>query len=355
VYLSLRHLTKTFGTLHAVDGVDLDIERSEFICILGPSGCGKTTLLRIVAGLERPDIGEFVFAGENYTHVPERLRNFGMVFQSYSLFPNLSVGENVAYGLRCRGWDRSKIGARVAEMLDLVGLSDQQYKYQSQLSGGQQQRVALARALAPSPHVLLLDEPLSALDAKVRRSLRQEIRKLQRALGITTIMVTHDQEEALTMADRVVVMERGRIVQTDVPAAIYDRPATPFVAEFIGQMNFIKAVASINGRARVDDVDLEYADTASSIGAGDELILSIRPEDIRLAPVSSGRTPVNSLWATVKWVEFLGNVCRASLTLRDDRSISAELAPNAAREMRLAEGQTLCVTLPPSSIRVFGA
>lgn len=237
-YLSIRNVSKKFGSFTALENISLVISRGEFVCFLGPSGCGKTTLLRAIAGLDIQTSGTILQDGKDISTLPVGKRDFGIVFQSYALFPNLTVSDNVAYGLRNRRYPRRDIAARVNELLQLVGLPEQARKYPAQLSGGQQQRVAIARALALSPGLLLLDEPLSALDARVRARLRGELRDLQQRLGITTIMVTHDQEEALTMADRIVVMHQGRIDQVDTPAQIYARPATPFVADFIGKMNF---------------------------------------------------------------------------------------------------------------------
>jgi len=239
VFLSLRQITKRFGAVMALDGVSLDVAEGEFVCFLGPSGCGKTTLLRSVAGLEVPDSGSILLKGAELARTPARLRNFGVVFQSYSLFPNMTVARNLAYGLECRGWARAAIEERVGRMLALVRLENQAAKYPHQLSGGQQQRIALARALAPQPTMLLLDEPLSALDAKVRDELRGEIRDLQRSLGVTTIMVTHDQDEAMEIADRIVLMNHGRIEQVGAAADLYERPASRFVAEFVGRMNVL--------------------------------------------------------------------------------------------------------------------
>ncbi|ATF16323.1 ATP-binding cassette domain-containing protein [Brevibacillus sp. HB1.2] len=239
-YLSLRNLAKRFGKHTALQDIQLDIAKNEFICLLGPSGCGKTTLLRILAGLEKADQGSVVIAGKDITSLPAGKRNFGMMFQSYALFPNLTVSENIAYGLRNR-FSKAQIADRVEEMLHLVELGEHRNKVPAQLSGGQQQRVALARALAFSPDCLLLDEPLSALDAKVRAKLRNEIRRLHHQFGMTTIMVTHDQEEALTMADRIVVMNQSRIIQVGTPKEVYERPKTPFVADFIGAISFIQS------------------------------------------------------------------------------------------------------------------
>jgi len=247
VHLSIRNLTKRYGTFTALKSVSLDVYAGELICFLGPSGCGKTTLLRAVAGLDMQDEGRIEMGGKDVSHLPPSARDFGIVFQSYALFPNLTVAANVGYGLVNRRMPRAKIRERVDELLALVGLPDQGSKYPGQLSGGQQQRVALARALATSPSLLLLDEPLSALDARVRVRLRDEIKSLQRRLGVTTILVTHDQEEALAMADRIVVMNHGVIEQVGTPEEVYSRPATPFVADFIGTMNFIEAEISRTG------------------------------------------------------------------------------------------------------------
>jgi len=237
-FLRIAHLTKRFGQFTALSDVSLDIHEGEFVCFLGPSGCGKTTLLRAIAGLDIQTSGSVVQAGADISALPPAERDFGIVFQSYALFPNMTVSSNVAYGLQSRRQSRAEIAARVAELLALVGMPEQGDKYPAQLSGGQQQRVALARAIATSPGLLLLDEPLSALDARVRVYLRREVRDLQRRLGVTTVMVTHDQEEALTMADRIVVMNEGKIEQVGTPIEVYREPATSFVAAFIGTMNF---------------------------------------------------------------------------------------------------------------------
>ncbi len=355
MFLRLRDVTKRFGPLKAVDSVSLDIEEGELICFLGPSGCGKTTLLRLVAGLEEADSGQVLLAGEDLVKTAERDRNFGMVFQSYSLFPNMSVARNVAYGLECRKWKRNDVGARVAEMLELVHLEDQQAKYPSQLSGGQQQRVALARALAPMPYVLLLDEPLSALDAKVRGTLRGEIRKLQQRLGITTIMVTHDQEEALTIADRVVVMNDGVIEQVGPPTEIYGDPATAFVADFIGTMNFLDARAGADGTVRLDGIEIHCANWCLQPRPDQPVRLAIRPEDLRLL---SGENDVpNSVTAQVDWIEFIGSTYRIDLLLGDGQGqkLKTELSANAMREMNLSKGMRLSAVLPAKLLWVYEA
>ncbi|MBR9827976.1 MAG: putative 2-aminoethylphosphonate ABC transporter ATP-binding protein, partial [Oceanospirillales bacterium] len=240
-YLQIEHLRKSFGSFTALDDISLDIQEGEFVCFLGPSGCGKTTLLRAIAGLEQQEEGAIVQAGQDVSVLPPQQRDFGIVFQSYALFPNLTVNDNIAYGLANMKIPRRERQQRVQGLLDQIHLPDIGDKFPGQLSGGQQQRVALARALATEPGLLLLDEPLSALDARVRLHLRNEICALQRKLGITTIMVTHDQDEALTMADRIVVMDHGRIAQIGTPEEIYQQPATEFVARFVGSMNLLPA------------------------------------------------------------------------------------------------------------------
>src|SRR5579862_6969579 len=250
-FLELRDIRKEFGNFTALKGVSLAVHPGELVCFLGPSGCGKTTLLRIIAGLEVQTSGTVIQAGRDISRLPAMKRDYGIVFQSYALFPNLTIFDNVAYGLVNRRKGQDEIKRRVGELLRLVGLPDAGTKYPGQLSGGQQQRIALARALASAPGLLLLDEPLSALDALERLRLRGEIRALQKRLGVTTIMVTHDQEEALSMADRVVVMNQGVIEQTGTPQQIYRVPASAFVADFVGKVNAISAVAEDGGRFRV--------------------------------------------------------------------------------------------------------
>ena len=279
-YLRIERLTKKFGGFTALDDISLDVHEGEFVCFLGPSGCGKTTLLRAIAGLDVQTAGMVEQAGADISALPPSERDFGIVFQSYALFPNMTVTRNVAYGLESQGRSRSEIRDRVRELLALVGLPDQGDKYPAQLSGGQQQRIALARAIATSPGLLLLDEPLSALDAKVRARLRYEVKALQRRLGITTIMVTHDQEEALTMADRIVVMNDGVIEQAGAPTEIYSEPASVFVADFIGIMNFI--VGEVAESAGIRAGGLVVACDTFGFPDGARVTVAIRPEDIAI-------------------------------------------------------------------------
>jgi len=349
-FLSLRHVHKRFGDFVALRDVSLDVHPGELLCFLGPSGCGKTTLLRIIAGLEVQSSGSLVQAGRDISRLPPMDRDYGIVFQSYALFPNLTVGENVAYGLVNRRVPRAKREARVAELLALVGLPESIGKHPAQLSGGQQQRVALARALATSPGLLLLDEPLSALDARVRVRLRGEIRGLQQRLGVTTILVTHDQEEALSMADRIVVMKDGAIEQVGAPAEIYQRPGSPFVADFVGKTNLLPASRAGHGRIQVGSQRFE-CDLEGAPGDG-ALRIFFRPEDVRVRGVQ-GDTP-NSAAARVEKVEFLGAYSRLTVRLDGiEQALFADLSVNDMAELGLAPGDALRVSLPAERLRVF--
>ena len=290
--LVYRGVRKTFGTTVALEHFDLTLRPGELVSLLGPSGCGKTTALRIAAGFERVDTGTVSVSNVDITQRPAHQRNMGMVFQSYSLFPNLSVAGNVEFGLRTRKVDRAARVTRVADMLELVQLGALADRYPHQLSGGQQQRVALARALAVQPEVLLLDEPLSALDAKVRATLRDEIRRIQTELGITTLFVTHDQEEALAISDRVGVMSNGRLEQLDTPMAVYRHPASAFVARFVGSMNELPGVVAGPGTVRVGGTALGVPSTDGQ-NNGAPVTLLIRPEDLRVVADGSGGVPVD--------------------------------------------------------------
>ncbi len=352
-YLRIAKLTKKFGVFTALDTVSLEIQEREFVCFLGPSGCGKTTLLRAIAGLDIQTSGRIEQAGRDISALPPTRRDFGIVFQSYALFPNLTAAQNVAYGLENARKQRAEVARRVRELLDMVGLGGHGGKYPAQLSGGEQQRVALARALATSPGLLLLDEPLSALDAKVRVHLRQEIRQLQRRLGVTTIMVTHDQEEALTMADRIVVMNQGAIEQVGTPLQIYRNPASPFVADFIGVMNFVSGTVSGAGTVRLGRLELTCE--TDGLAPGSAVTLAIRPEDIVV--LGAGRDEDNVFEARVDGLAFLGSFFRAELVgeALDDARLRADLPVDLVRRQTIAEGQPLTIGLPPDRIRVYPA
>jgi iron(III) transport system ATP-binding protein len=353
--VALEGIAKRFGGFIALRGVSLSVEPGEFVCFLGPSGCGKTTLLRIIAGLERQNAGAVMMAGRNVSTLPPAQRNYGIVFQSYALFPNLTVARNVGYGLETRKVSRAEIAKRVDELLGLVGLRHHREKYPAQLSGGEQQRIALARALAPSPALLLLDEPLSALDARVRQSLRHEIRALQRRLGITTIMVTHDQEEALAMADRIVVMNHGVVEQVGPPVEVYTRPRSPFVARFVGQMNFIAGTAGARaGWVRVGPAEV-FCRAGEGLPAGTPVTLAIRPEEILVGP--GARASPNRLVTRVRAVQFLGAFSRLSLTLGEEAEtvLECDVAASALAELDAAEGSELALALDPGALRLFPA
>jgi iron(III) transport system ATP-binding protein len=350
-YLRIEHLTKTFGAFTALADISLEIAEGEFVCFLGPSGCGKTTLLRCIAGLDIHTGGRIAQAGRDISALPPTRRDFGIVFQSYALFPNLSVAQNVAYGLENTRARRADVTRRVRELLDMMGLAEHGAKYPAQLSGGQQQRVALARALATSPGLLLLDEPLSALDAKVRVYLRHEVKLLQRRLRVTTIMVTHDQEEALTMADRIVVMNRGAIEQIGTPLEVYREPATPFVADFIGVMNFLAGTVVRDGVVRLGLVEL--ACEADGFAPGTEVTVAIRPEDIVIQD-GAGPAP-DALPARVEVLTFLGSFFRADLVSEPLGSalLRADLPVDLVRRRGLGEKSTLQVVVSGERVRVY--
>ena len=351
-YLRIVEITKLFGSFSALQNVSLEVYPGEFVCFLGPSGCGKTTLLRAIAGLDIQTSGRVFQAGRDISALPPDARDFGIVFQSYALFPNLRVRRNVAYGLENRRLPRAEVEHRVDKLLELVGLADQGDKYPAQLSGGQQQRVALARALATSPGLLLLDEPLSALDAKVRMHLRHEVRALQRRVGVTTIMVTHDQEEALTMADRIVVMNHGVIEQVGTPVEIYREPQTAFVADFVGSMNFLPGRLMAPGRVRVSQ--LELCCIANGLAPESPVTVAIRPEDI-LVQEGAASERENAFEAEIAQIDFLGSYVRARLaaSVIGDEPLHADFSINLVRRMALAEGRRLPVTLPRERLRVY--
>ncbi len=312
-FVRLTGIRKEFGAAVAVQNFHLEIEAGEFVTFLGPSGCGKTTVLRMIAGFERPTQGSITIADQDVTAVPANKRNVGMVFQQYALFPNMTVADNIQFGLKVRGMDKRLCQQRVEEMLALIHMEGFAKRYPHQLSGGQQQRVALARALAIQPQVLLLDEPLSALDAKIRVSLRQEIRAIQRHLKMTTVFVTHDQEEALSISDRIVVMNQGQVEQMGKPTDIYNHPQTPFVASFIGTLNVLEAEV-VNPAERALAIDGQILTTVGEFEqASSPLTVSIRPESIQL---NHRNGHANSLQATVEDIYFLGSIVRIRARLQ---------------------------------------
>ena len=353
-FLELTHIHKDFHSTVAVQEFDLGVERGEFISLLGPSGCGKTTMLRIVAGFETPTAGQVVVNGRDVTATPPNRRRMGMVFQNYALFPHLTAADNVGYGLKVTGRPKPEIKQRVAEMLDLVQLGHLGARYPHQLSGGQQQRVALARALAIHPELLLLDEPLSALDAKVRAEVREEIRRIQTQLGITTIFVTHDQEEAMSISDRVVVMSKGRVEQVGTPFEIYNYPRTAFVAAFVGTLNQLHCTVAdaTAGTVRYND-QLMVTPTPIDHPAGSPVVLMLRPEELRL-----GAGGENQLTGQVKSVSFQGSVVRVKLQPAFSNNGFGALTLDLFNEraLKLPEvGQTHTISFPAHACWVMPA
>lgn len=362
-FLEIVDVTKKFGDFTALKDISLEIHQGELVCFLGPSGCGKTTLLRAIAGLDFQTTGRIYQRGEDISDLPPSERDFGIVFQSYALFPNLTVAKNIGYGLESQKMAGRSIKARVDELLDLVGLPGSGGKYPAALSGGQQQRVALARALATSPGMLLLDEPLSALDAKVRVHLRHEIKELQRKLGVTTIMVTHDQEEALSMADRIVVMNHGIIEQVGTPTEIYRNPSSLFVADFVGSMNQLSGSAAGSKKAKLGKLTLACQE--HGLANGQKGIVAIRPEDV--VPHGRGaRSPGaadkvksknNTFTGKIHEMEFLGSFWRAEIMGGPigKQTMLADFSINAVRRMSLEVGKSIQLELPPERLKLFPA
>ena len=313
-FLSIRHVRKDYGATTVVKDFNLDVDAGEFVSFLGPSGCGKTTVLRMVAGFEEPSAGAIVVAGRDITRLRPNQRNVGMVFQAYALFPNLTVASNIAFGLKVAGMGKAEADARVAEMLSIIKLPEFGNRFPYQLSGGQQQRVALARALAPKPKLLLLDEPLSALDAKVRVALRDEIRSIQKSLGITTVFVTHDQEEALSISDRIVVMYGGIAEQVGTPFEIYNRPATRFVASFVGTLNILDGTVTepAQGTVRIGQDEIRLGRAVEGRLAGQAVSIALRPEAISLG---GGADRTGALSGRISDVSFLGSVIRVRVAV----------------------------------------
>ena len=355
IYLRISNMWKSFGDFQALKDISLEIFDGEFVCFLGPSGCGKTTLLRAIAGLDLQTSGVVEQGGRDISNLPPAQRDFGIVFQSYALFPNLTIRKNIAFGLENAGRSKAAIAARVTELLNLVGLLGHSEKYPAQLSGGEQQRIALARAIATSPGLLLLDEPLSALDAKVRVYLRHEIKELQRQLGITTVMVTHDQEEALSMADRIVVMNHGVIEQVGSPTEIYREPKTLFVADFIGETNKVDARSA--GPDSLTFGGMTLGSMAHGFAEGAEVLAVIRPEDV--VPHEAGYRREgdgrNVIDVTIDEMEFLGSFWRTRLggPQLGGIELMADFPVNVVRRLSLAEGGPMTIELPAERLMAF--
>ncbi len=350
-FLELVNLRKTFGQTTAVDALNLAVESGEFVSFLGPSGCGKTTTLRMIAGFEPASSGLIRMDGVDITHRRPNQRNIGMVFQSYALFPNMTVGNNIGFGLKVAGRPTSEINSRVHELLALIKLEELNDRYPYQLSGGQQQRVALARALAIQPQLLLLDEPLSALDAKIRVSLRNEIRAIQRQLGITTIYVTHDQEEALSLSDRVVVMNKGRIEQIGTPFEIYNFPATQFVASFVGTLNLIQAevIEPALGHVAIAGQKVYAAKALPNTRPGEQVTLALRPELLHLDDQSDIENKLNG---KLENIAFLGSIVRMQVSIED---VSVALDQFNNPHLVLPEiGRPVTVSFPREACLVLG-
>ena len=349
-FLDVQNLTKTFGQTTVVKGASFSFAQGEFISLLGPSGCGKTTILRMIAGFEKPTSGSIEVDGQDITHLKPNQRQLGMVFQAYALFPNLNVGDNIGFGLKIAGMGTEERRARVDEMLRLIGLPGFDKRYPYELSGGQQQRVALARAIAPRPRMLLLDEPLSALDAKIRVSLREEIRAIQLDLGITTVFVTHDQEEALSISDRIVVMNAGNIEQLGAPHEIYNKPATRFVATFVGQLNSLEATV-LDPAAKTVAIDgqaVTIPQLPATAAANAAITLTLRPE---VAAIGAREGNDITLSGTIADVTFLGSVIRLRVAL--GQNLLSLDTFNDQRTAPPARGEKVTISLASKDLLVL--
>jgi len=350
--LVLENLSKHYGTLIAVNSVNIEIEPGEFLCFLGPSGCGKTTILRMITGFEEVSSGNILYDGKVINHVIPQKRDFGIVFQSYALFPNMTVRQNIAFGLIMRKMPQRLIDERVGEILDLIGLGGWERHYPSQLSGGQQQRVALGRAIAIKPNVLLLDEPLSALDAKIRIRLRTVIKRLQEELGVTMVYVTHDQEEALALADRVVIMRDGEFRQIGSPWEIYKQPKSSFIAEFVGISNFISGKRE-NGMVRFGAQKFVVSDLDKI--SDDTVHLAIRPENIELVDSNTAMDsipPSNIVEITVEVVNFLGAVIRIAFALEGEDMLF-DMTEKEFEKIKLKRRDKVKLYFPPDAFHVY--
>ncbi|WP_272007448.1 ABC transporter ATP-binding protein [Roseovarius sp. ZX-A-9] len=349
--LIIEGVTKKFGNVTAVEDVNLHFKTGEMICFLGPSGCGKTTLLRMIAGLEEPTQGSISFEGKDLTRVPVHQRDIGMVFQSFALFPHLSVGENITYAMRIRGHSRSEREDRAKELLDMMHLPGVADRRISQLSGGQRQRVAIARALALNPQIFLLDEPMSALDANLREAMQIELRKLQQELGITTVVVTHDQTEAMTMADEIVVMGRARVLQTGSPMEIYKKPVDKFVAGFIGTSNLLPAKMSGENAVRVGSAELRVEHGAVGQPAGTDVLLMTRPEEVFVRPIGAS-APANAVTGKVSFVRDIGATIEILVDC-DGHEVISVLTPKDWPDVRI--GDAVTVEMPAGACTVLAA
>jgi putative spermidine/putrescine transport system ATP-binding protein len=349
-FLDLNNINKVFTKFVAVDNFNLQVEKGEFVSFLGPSGCGKTTTLRMIAGFETPTSGEILIDNSDITPVPPNKRHIGMVFQSYALFPNMTVADNIGFGMKVTGKDKKEISERVAEMLNLIHMSEFGARYPHQLSGGQQQRVALARALAIKPTVLLLDEPLSALDAKIRVQLRTEIRSIQQKMGITTIYVTHDQEEALSLSDRVVVMNSGHIEQIGTPFEIYNFPRTQFVASFVGTLNMMEArvIDAKKGKLSLEGQEFSAGKPVEAAN-GDTILVALRPEIISL---QSEDGQMNHFTSVIENIAFLGSIVRIMIKVGKYNIVFDNL--NNPHMVLPKVGDTITVHFPDEACLVLG-